>query len=176
MGFTQKNLGLVCAPCVKLIPDLSNFIFFFFVGVRCAACYRKNIYSGPEQNWNTPKNRRLFQFCSVPALFWGGIRALSKKTRSATNFFCPKMHYAPGWGGNGDKNSTPTELFWAGTKLGHPQKPQVFQFCSGPVYFCLRIVTAQNKYFYGNDFSSPHCTSRQPQGYPKGRHPYSEAR
>ena len=59
------------------------------------------------------------------------------------------MHYAPGWGGNGDKNSTPTELFWAGTKLGHPQKPQVFQFCSGPVYFCLRIVTAQNKYFYG---------------------------
>ena len=72
-----------------------------------------------------------------------------KKTRSATNFFCPKMHYAPGWGGNGDKNSTPTELFWAGTKLGHPQKPQVFQFCSGPVYFCLRIVTAQNKYFYG---------------------------
>ena len=64
-------------------------------------------------------------------------------------FFCPKMHYAPGWGGNGDKNSTPTELFWAGTKLGHPQKPQVFQFCSGPVYFCLRIVTAQNKYFYG---------------------------
>ena len=111
--------------------------------------YRKNIYSGPEQNWNTPKNRRLFQFCSVPALFWGGIRALSKKTRSATIFFCPKMHYAPGWGGNGDKNSTPTELFWAGTKLGHPQKPQVFQFCSGPVYFCLRIVTAQNKYFYG---------------------------
>ena len=52
--------------------------------------YRKNIYSGPEQNWNTPKNRRLFQFCSAPALFWGGIRALSKKTRSATNFFLPK--------------------------------------------------------------------------------------
>ena len=80
-------------------------------------------------------------------------------------FFCPKMHYAPGWGGNGDKNSTPTELFWAGTKLGHPQKPQVFQFCSGPVYFCLRIVTAQNKYFYGNQkITSPiphHITTVQ---------------
>ena len=89
---------------------------------------------------------------------FGGVSVpCQKKTRSATNFFCPKMHYAPGWGGNGDKNSTPTELFWAGTKLGHPQKPQVFQFCSGPVYFCLRIVTAQNKYFYG--MCCVHCKS-----------------
>ena len=119
------------------------------LGVHCSIAYRKNIYSGPEQNWNTPKNRRLFQFCSVPALFWGVSVPCQKKRGVRRIFFCPKMHYAPGWGGNGDKNSTPTELFLAGTKLGHPQKPQVFQFCSGPVYFCLRIVTAQNKYFYG---------------------------
>ena len=86
---------------------------------------------------------------------FGGVSVPCQKKRGVRRiFFCPKMHYAPGWGGNGDKNTTPTELFWAGTKLGHPQKPQVFQFCSGPVYFCLRIVTAQNKYFYGNPETS----------------------
>ena len=52
--------------------------------------YRKNIYSGPEQNWNTPKNRRLFQFCSAPALFWGGYPCLVKKNEECDEFFLPK--------------------------------------------------------------------------------------
>ena len=103
--------------------------------------YRKNIYSGPEQNWNTPKNRRLFQFCSVPALFWGGIRALSKKNEECDEFFFPQrctMHL--GGVGMGIKilpqqNCSGPEQNW-----DTPKTPSV------PVLFRSSILLSQNNY------------------------------